>query len=110
MSRNAHNPPTQGVRERGRTHGAPAARRTAGCPSDDGNLAAGTAIAKSSRVDFDTSDIEEPVVRRRRRATTVIPIGDEDILEAACVLPRARGTRPPPLPGLAPEASPVREG
>jgi hypothetical protein len=49
-------------------------------------------------VDFDTSDVELPVVRRRR-ATTSIPIDDEDMLEPACVWrPRlATGTRPPPL-------------
>jgi hypothetical protein len=50
---------------------------------------------------FDLSDVE-PVPQRRSRPTTeVIPIDEDDMLEAACLLPPVRtatGTLPPPGP------------
>jgi hypothetical protein len=52
-------------------------------------------------MDFDVSDVEEPVWRRARRQTEPIPIDEEDMLETACLVPPRRtaaGTRPPPPP------------
>lgn len=51
-------------------------------------------------MEFDTSDVVEQHHPRRRRPTTeVIPIDEEDMLEAACILPRrpAVGTLAPPV-------------
>jgi hypothetical protein len=39
-------------------------------------------------VDFDLSDVQPPRVSRRH-ITTVIPLDDDDIEEAACLWPRA---------------------
>jgi len=47
-------------------------------------------------MEFDISDVE---LVRRPRADTVTPIDEDDMIEAACVLPQrtAAGTTPPPV-------------
>ncbi len=52
-------------------------------------------------MDFDVSDVDEPVWRRSRHPTEPIPIDEDDMLEPACLVPPRRfatGTTPPPSP------------